>query len=218
MMAGGRRDVLQQRLEFMDLTRSLGRSIMVDADTEKYEKVESAAMSGYPDVLKLFLLLLAGATGIPVTLLMGQSATGLNATGDNDVRNFYDLVKTEQVAVLQPHLERLVEILAASADGPTGGQAVEANIEFAPLWQPTPKERADERLVVAQADQIYIDKGVVLPEEVAASRFRDEGWSPEMTIDLHAREVALEADRAANALPPPPAPAGGVAPPELPAP
>jgi len=208
MMAGGKRELLMQRLALMDATRSSGRSIMVDADTEKYEKVETAALSGLPDVLKLYLLLLAGATGIPVTLLMGQAPSGLQATGEMDVRNWYDLVKTEQVQTAQPHIETLIDLITLCQDGPTQGRPVETTIEFAPLWQPTPKERADERLVVAQTDQIYLAEGVVLPEEVAASRFREKGWSSETTIDLEARRAALEADREAGRLPTPPA-AGG---------
>jgi hypothetical protein len=71
------------------------------------------------------------------------------------------------------------------------------------LWQPTPVEQADLEKKHAEKDKLYIDAGVVLPEEIALSRFRPEGWSAETQIDRDARESMLEADTAALAEPEP---------------
>jgi phage-related protein (TIGR01555 family) len=197
MMAGDRQDALKKRLELMDLARSVGRSVMIDADGERFERVEVGALSGVAEAMQLFLLLLSGASEIPVTLLMGQAPAGLSATGDSDIRTFYDRMRTEQQATLDPQLQRLVRLLLVAQDGPTGGREPASwKITYAPLWQETPGEKADNRLKIAQADQIYLTTGVLLPEEVAISRFGPGDEDRELTIDVSARQAALEAEQA----------------------
>lgn len=194
LMAQDKEGALKQRLELLDLSKSVAKSILVDADSERYERVESSAMTGYPDVIDRFALLLAGAAGIPVTILMGQAPAGLNATGDSDIRWFYDRVRTQQTNVLAPKMQRLAKILLAAKAGPSNGEALAAKVSFPPLWQPTPSEKADLRQKTSATDAAYITAGVLTPEEVAINRFGAEGWSEETVIDLEARRSALEAD------------------------
>lgn len=194
LMAQDKEGVLKQRLELLDLSKSVAKSILVDADSERYERVESSAMTGYPDVIDRFALLLAGAAGIPVTILMGQAPAGLNATGDSDIRWFYDRVRTQQTNVLAPKMQRLAKILLAAKAGPSNGAALDVKVSFPPLWQPTPSEKADLRQKTSATDAAYITAGVLTPEEVALNRFGAEGWSEETVIDLDARRAALEAD------------------------
>jgi len=37
--------------------------------------------------------LASGAADIPMTRLLGQSPAGMNATGDGDMRNYYDRIE-----------------------------------------------------------------------------------------------------------------------------
>ena len=199
MMASDKRDVLKTRLEMMDLARSVSRSILVDADGESFERIEVGALTGLAQVLDKFLLMLAGAAEIPVTILMGQAPAGLSATGDSDVRWFYDRVKSAQASILGPRLLHLTRLMLAAHDSPTGGVVPsDLSVEFAPLWQMTPLEQATLRNQVAQTDTAYITAGVLTPEEVATSRFRDDGWSVETNVDLGVRRAAQAADEAAT--------------------
>ena len=199
MMAADKRDVLKTRLEMMDLARSVSRSILIDADGESFERTEVGALTGLSQVLDKFLLLLAGAAEIPVTILMGQAPAGLSATGDSDVRWFYDRIKSAQASVLEPRLLRLTKLLLLAKDSPTGGVVPpHLAVEFAPLWQMTPLEEANLRQAVAAADSQYITAGVLTPEEVAASRFRPDGWSAETNVDLELRRAVVAADAAAT--------------------
>jgi phage-related protein (TIGR01555 family) len=196
MMAGDAQDALRTRLALMDASRSVGRAIMVDAEAEDFERIEVGALTGLPPTLESFMLLLSGAAEIPVTILMGRAPAGLNATGESDIRAFYDRIEADRPNLLDPKIERLARILCAAQDGPTGGvQPKSLTVEYPSLWQPTPMEEADLRLKTAQTDQIYIDKQVLTPEEVALNRFRPEGWSAKTTIDLKVRRAALEADQ-----------------------
>jgi len=203
MIAGGQKDVLQTRMQLVDMSRSVARALLLDADGGEEFKRESSSFTDAQAMLDKFMLRLAAAAEVPVTILMGQSPAGMNATGESDFRWFYDSIQTAQENELQPQLEKLVRVLTLAKDGPTSGNPVDFKIKFSPLWQPTPVEQASLEKTHAEADKIYIDAGVVLPEEIALSRFRAEGWSAETQIDRELRETMLEADKAAGVEPEP---------------
>lgn len=200
MMAADKKDVLKRRLEMMDLARSVTRSVLLD-EGEDYTRTEVGALTGVADLLTKNLLLLSGAAEIPVTVLMGQSPAGLSATGESDVRWFYDRTKSAQERVLLRRHRRVVRVLLAAKHGPTGGRLpAKLTITYPPLWQPTPLEAAELRSKQATTDQTYITAQVVTADEVALSRFGTGTWSAETTIDLGAREAARQADRDATGL------------------
>ena len=200
MMAADKKDVLKRRLEMMDLARGVTRSVLLD-EGEEYTRTEVGALTGVADLLTKNLLLLSGAAEIPVTVLMGQSPAGLSATGESDVRWFYDRTKSAQERVLLRRHRRVVRVLLAAKNGPTGGRLpAKITITYPPLWQPTPLEAAELRAKQATTDQAYITAQVVTADEVALSRFGTGVWSAETTIDLGAREAARQADRDATGL------------------
>lgn len=96
--------------------------------------------TGLQEVYDSMCLDLSGASRIPVTKLFGRSPAGMNATGESDLRNYYDYVDTLREAKLRPILEKLLPVLAMSAWGavPDG-----LDITFPPLWTPTAKEVAE---------------------------------------------------------------------------
>ena len=104
--------------------------------------------TGLQEVYDSMCLDLSGATRIPVTKLFGRSPAGMNATGESDLRNYYDYVDTLREAKLRPILEKLLPVLAMSAWGavPDG-----LDITFPPLWTPTAAEVAEIALKKAQA-------------------------------------------------------------------
>lgn len=192
MISGDKDDTFKRRMELMDMSRSVARAILIDED-ETYERIEVGALTGLVEAMDRFTNMVSASSEIPVTVLMGQAPAGLNATGESDIRSWYDAVAAEREAMLRSRVERMVKLLLRAKDGPTGGVEPPGwKVTFPPLWQSTPSEDADLRQKVAATDQIYIDKGVITPEEVALNRFRSEGWSPDTTIDLEARESALK--------------------------
>ena len=192
MIAGGDKEVLQNRMQVVEMGRSVARAIMLDAEFESFER-QDYSFAGVPDVLRAFMLRLAAAAEMPVVVLMGQSPSGLNATGESDIRIWYDSVEAWQEDVLLPHLERLVSYLGAERD--SEGKAPERfEITFHSLWQMTDKENAELQKMVGDRDVAYINSGVLLAEEVALSRFTPDGFSLETQIDLAAREEMLKAE------------------------
>jgi hypothetical protein len=175
------------RAKALEMARSICRALIIDKD-ETFER-KATPLNGVADILDRIVKKLAAAADMPVSLLMGESPAGLNATGDANIRWFYDDVKADQRMRLRPKLNRLVKLLFLAKNGPTDGvEPRRWTVRFPELWQETEGERAKIRLAQAQADVAYVNAGVLMPEEVAISRFGGDVWSPETHLDNETRE------------------------------
>ena len=182
---------VMKRLNILALTKSNTNMCILD-DNERYEKT-STNVSGIADLIDRFMHSLSAVVKIPVSLLFGRSAAGLNATGDNDVRNFYDAIKQDQEGKLRQCLEKLIRYIMISKDGPFGGvEPEEWSLQFIPLWQNTEEQTAIVRKITAETDALYIDRGVLDPAEVAVSRFGGNKWSMETEIDIDSRKKMVD--------------------------
>lgn len=104
--------------------------------------------AGLSDVYESMCLNLCGASHYPMTKLFGRSPAGMDATGEGDLKNYYDYVDSQREAKLRPALEKLLPVLCMSALGyvPEG-----LDVSFPPLWTPTAKELADIAKAKAEA-------------------------------------------------------------------
>ncbi|MDR3087788.1 MAG: DUF1073 domain-containing protein, partial [Azoarcus sp.] len=100
---------ITKRFQIAAAIKSFNRALLIDA-SEEYEK-KSNTFSGIDAIMRQFMLDVSGAADIPMTRLFGQSAAGLNATGDNDIRNYYDMVRARQEIELRPALEKIYRII-----------------------------------------------------------------------------------------------------------
>jgi phage-related protein (TIGR01555 family) len=156
--------LIRQRVEVMDMTKSVFHSIYLDKDDDFVR--EHVNFAGIPQVLHIFFMMVSSCTGIPITRLFGVSPAGMNATGESDMRNYYDKVRSKQTGEAAPVLLRLVRIIAQSQNLP------EPYVIWKPLQQLSPKEQAevdkleaDTEQVKAQTYQAYINAGIMEPYE-----------------------------------------------------
>jgi uncharacterized protein len=147
------------------------------------------------------MLKISAATGYPMTLLFGMSPAGLSATGESDIRLYYDKVADQQKRALLPALRRLVSLIFRAKKGPTNGKEPENwTIRFRPLWQLDDVQQATARKMQADADCEYVNASVLTPEEVAASRFGGDAYSFEtQLVETDPEKRALAAQEAAEA-------------------
>lgn len=164
---------LRARMEAIDLTKSTIKSVMLGTD-EDYQR-DSAALGGLSDILDRFMMLVSSSTGIPVTKLFGRSAAGQNATGEGDMTNYYDLVRSAQND-LTLYMETFGQMLADWL-----GITEDIHWEWNPLQQQTAeqKQNADriEAEVLRTKSDAYarlIDALVFSPEEIRAIGYSDE--------------------------------------------
>jgi len=174
---------IKLRVEVINYCMSVINSMIIDADGESYDKM-TTSLAGLPDLLDRFGLALSAVSGIPYMLLMGDSPSGLNSTGDNDLRSWYDLIANEQHEILTDQLNKLLSYILASEDNPLVNKTIDdIEIIFNPLWQLDDTTMVDMRNKQAQSDQIYIQNGVATPEEIGVSRFGGDSYSFETTIE-----------------------------------
>ena len=142
---------LIKRLRLAATGKGINGALILDA-LEEYEQ-KSASFGGLPDIMDRMMQLASAAAGIPVTLLFGTSPGGLNATGDGEIRGYYDRVRVEQTLEIQPAMAVLDECIIQSA---LGTRPKEAHYNWRPLWQPTAKERAETADKLAGAfEKVY---------------------------------------------------------------
>lgn len=179
-LAAGNKDFLKDRINSMDLSRSVLNTTVIDAEWETFEK-KASSVAGIPDILDRFAMFLSAVTGIPQTLLMGRSPAGMNSTGDSDSRNWYDQVAQDQRDLLNPIMERLVHLSFISKE--LGGQEPKDwKIEWNPLWAPSITEEATAEKTEAEEMDIYVQMGAMDPNEVREiirNRFNLVGNAPE---------------------------------------
>lgn len=193
MIASNGEAFLIKRLRVMDMARSTMRSIVIDADTESFERKDTS-MSGLPDLVDRVGVRLSAVADVPVTVLLGISPAGLNATGESDLKLWYDSLSKTRAAEVDPALRQVVRTIMLAKDSPTGGvEPKEWSIEYEPLWQETAQEKAATELAQAQKDAIYLDKQVVIPEQVAVQRAKSLGIDPkpyQAAIDAYEKKLA----------------------------
>jgi phage-related protein (TIGR01555 family) len=156
---------LANRWAAVNVGKSYVNSIVMDKE-EEWQRV-GTNFGGMPDVLRTYLLMAAGAADIPATRLIGQSPVGMNATGDADLRNYYDRLKSDQETKIQPRLSRFDEVLIRSA---LGDRPPELFYEWNPLWQMDEQVKAMVDLQKAQAAQIEAAIGLVPVSALAKGR------------------------------------------------
>lgn len=148
---------------------SMFRMLLLDKEAEEFES-HPFQFSGLDKIWEKIMLDVAGATGIPVTRLFGQAPAGLNATGDNDTRAYYDAVAADRELDVSPQIGSLLEVIVRNTLGylPDGFEH-----SFPPLWQPTAVEKSQIEKTRADRDKLYIDCGVLTPGRVAGELKED---------------------------------------------
>jgi len=91
----------------------------------------------------------------------------LNATGEGDERNYYDMISSLQENTLRPCLEKLYGVIRPSA----GIEYEKGQLTFNPLRLMSEKDRADIDKTKAETLDIQARSGV-MPKEVQARAIR----------------------------------------------
>lgn len=112
---------------------------LIDAkdEIENYNQ----AFGGLPEIITQFGMQISGAIQVPLVRLFGQAPGGLNATGESDLRIYYDGINKSQERDLRLPLMNIFKILFLSELGKPMDEGF--NFFFSPLWQMSNTEKAD---------------------------------------------------------------------------
>lgn len=165
-----------QRLQVIDMARGILNSMAIDAEGEDYD-FKTLQMSGVKDVIDTTCNMLSAVTNIPQTILFGRSPAGMNATGDSDLENYYNMVENIQKQNMKANARTVIDLILKQ--GLIEGKIPEIpkyKMKFAALWSLSDTEQADiarkkaaTEQTKAQTAQVYIDSGVLDPSEVRSS-------------------------------------------------
>lgn len=139
LSAGG--PALEGLLAQFDMMRQLQVNEGVTLLDKEDEYASTAySFAGLSDMMLQFSQQLSGAADIPLIRLFSQSPTGMNATGDGDIRMYYDSINAQQNARLRAPMETIVEIMWRSTFG--DDQPEDLQFVFTPLWQMSATDKA----------------------------------------------------------------------------
>ncbi len=182
MIANGQKSVVMDRMEITDMARSVARAVVIDADSERFEHVGAQNIAGIDPILMRFATRLAGAAGMPATILLGISPAGMNATGESDLSIWYKACAGER-KLLEPAIHYLGAVLARDA-----GLSAPEGVTWPKMWELSELEQADLEGRRATAAGARVLNQITTPDEERAHL----GGLPLATVIREAN--ALEAD------------------------
>lgn len=132
--------VLACRTRANKLSMSVLRQIIQDKNDST--TIQTNSFAGIDTCILAIMRAVSSVSGLSMTAIFGESASGLNATGDGDKKNDNDVIRSWQMSCLSGPLSKLMRLLNERNGG--GLSLNDAcSITFAPLFQPTPSEIAD---------------------------------------------------------------------------
>lgn len=178
---------LIERFRLAMQAKSTVRTLILGGQ-EDYDR-KTQAFGGLHEIMDRQHEAVAAALDMPLTRFMGRSPGGLNATGDSDLRNYFDMIRSRQMTDLSDTLRPLDEALKAHV-GATGPDVV---YSWNPLWTMTPGERADVAKKQAETTQIYVNAGL-FPTSGLAKAARSQIVENEVYPDFETQVPEEELD------------------------
>lgn len=150
---------LTKRLQLAQAGKSIYNGVAVDKEEEYLQK--QIQFSGLKDILMASYQIVSGAVGIPATKLLGVSLSGLNATGNNEVRDYYDTIRHIQSNKIAPALTTIDALIANEAGG-------EVAYQWPSLWEPSAKEQSEINQANASAVASLSQLALLTDEQLEA--------------------------------------------------
>lgn len=160
------------------------RTAVIDGDEELTK--QQAPIGGYGELITYFADLIAGASGIPRAKLFSQQLGTL--AGAEETTGDYDRLVLDIQESCSAQIDAIFRVIAAEKNAPKIITENDYEWKFAALHPRDEKAAADARSVQASIDKLYIDAGVLSPDEVRASRFGSGDYSFSTTIEIGEEE------------------------------
>jgi len=152
----GGEDKIRKRFALAASLKSVNNMLLL-GEGEEYDQ-KTLNFAGLSDIHIRIMQEVSGAADIPATRLLGQTPAGLQASGQSDLRNYYDMIQARQETSLRGALERCDRVVFAS-EGVELPR--EAYFSFNALWQETSTQKADNALKKAQATKALQSSGLI---------------------------------------------------------
>lgn len=160
-LAAGFESDIAKAMTSIQLIKSSTNTLLIDKENE-YEQKE-LTFAGLRDLLIEFRNAVAGAAEMPVTILFGQSVSGL-ASGDEDIQNYHESIHGLQESRLRPVFEKLDPIISTMA---VGFYPQDWWFEFVSLNEVKQEQKVNMLNTFSAAINILMQNGVLTEMQVA---------------------------------------------------
>lgn len=184
ILQGDSGDGLEARAQLLAGMKDNRDVLMLDKDTEDFSNI-AAPLSSLDKLQAQAQEHVSAAARQPLVKFTGITPSGLNASSDGEIRCFYDTMAAQQNKLIRKPLLHMIHVIMLNTYG-----AIDPDIgvEFEPLWELDEVQQATVRKTEADTAAVYVQAGVIDPEEERA-RLAAEPGSAYATLDL---EKAIE--------------------------
>jgi uncharacterized protein len=162
---------------------------LIDAK-DKMETMQNSAFSGLSDVLLSQGQQLSGGMQVPLVRLFGQSPAGLNASGESDLRTYYDNIKAQQNKDLNVGCTILYTAISLSL----GIEVPEVfGINFRSLWQLTDKEKSEIAETTTRAVGDAEDHGFIT-QQAGMKELKQSSHTTGIFTNITAEDIEAASD------------------------
>ena len=167
------RTVIEARVANVNEKMSAFRTLVTDKEEDMIFRTTNLA--GYEKIIDFVTDQLCGSANIPRQRFFSQQLGTLAGAGES-TKQYYDFLNQIQTT-LYPAVDRLLAMMKSELD-------ITDKIEwrFTDITQPDNKKEAETKKITADTDNIYINAGVLTPEEIRINRF-EGGYSPDTKLD-----------------------------------
>ena len=161
----GKEGYLQKRIQLMVQNMSQMGGIAVDSTDEQVNFL-SRNYGGVYQILDQFVNMIVAATGLPHTLVLGESPSGLGATGESEIKAIEDLKRESFLNDYKENVEYVYRLMFLAKDSPTKGkEPKEWSIEYQGNYEPTAQEKLANTNALVSALSGAIASQFLSPEE-----------------------------------------------------
>ena len=140
--------------------KGIYRILMLDATSrEEFNRV-NVAFAGLPDLLDRSYSTLSAAADIPQTRFLGNPPTGMNATGESDMRNYVSMLEARRAKLLHEPMWHYDNLMARHV-----GLKEPLEYEWESLIELSDKDKADTSKVKIEALVAAIGANVIDEDE-----------------------------------------------------
>lgn len=179
----------ENRIKLFLSGRSNMGLMVLAKDLEELAQINTP-LSGLSELQEQAQLLMCQPSHLPAVMITGLTPSGLNASGEGEIRVFSNWISSIQEAHWRKPLEIILKIAQLSLFG-----EIDPDIcfSFIPLYQMTPKEIAEIRQINANVDASYVDHQILSVEEVR-TRIADDEHSGYEGINVNDEPHPMEGE------------------------
>ena len=102
-------EIFDAKMQFLERYRNNDSIFVCDKDSESVMNVQTT-IAGCTDIVRQALELIACINRTPAVKLLGISPSGFNATGESDLKNYYDYIASKQ-ELYREQIQKILDII-----------------------------------------------------------------------------------------------------------